>query len=114
MLQPVKKFLNNLNDFYPVYLEAHSDIGNRVLHFIGATLFFILIALAFILNIWWLIPGAIFIGYLLPAIGHRFFQHNNSFRASKPLLCVVCALKFYIATLIFRTYRKRGKETRYQ
>ena len=106
MLLPTKKFIKDLNDFYPVYLKAHSEAGNRVLHFIGSTLFFGLIALAFVLKIWWLIPAAVFIGYLLPGIGHKFFQHNDSFRSSKPVLCVLCAFRLYIDMIGFRTYRK--------
>jgi hypothetical protein len=102
MLLPIKKFMKELNDFCPAYLKAHSDKGNRVLHFIGATLFFLLIALAIILKIWWLVPAAVFIGYLLPGIGHRFFQYNDSFRSSKPVLCVLCAFRLYIDMLSFR------------
>jgi hypothetical protein len=114
MLLQIKKFIKELNDFYPTYLKAHSDVGNRILHFIGSTLFFTLIVIAFILKIWWLILAAVFIGYFLPGIGHKFFQHNNSFRASKPVLCVLCAFRLYIDLLSFRTYRKMKKETQYQ
>lgn len=104
----MKSFFRELNAFYPAYLKAHSDKGNQVLHFIGSTLFFTLIALAFILPNYWLIAFAIFIGYLLPGIGHRFFQHNDSFRATKPVLCVICAFRMYIDTLTFRLHRKSG------
>jgi hypothetical protein len=102
----MKKFFLELNAFYPAYLRAHSNRGNQVLHFVGATLFFALIALAFILSNYWLIGGAIFIGYLLPGIGHRFFQHNESFRGSKPVICVLCAFRLYIDTLTFRIHKK--------
>ncbi len=102
----MKKFISELNAFYPAYLKAHSNRGNQVLHFIGATLFFTLIALAFILPGYWLIGAAIFTGYLLPGIGHRFFQHNESFRGSKPVLCVLCAFRLYIDTLTFRIHKK--------
>jgi len=102
----IKNFFNELNSFYPAYLRAHSSVGNQILHFIGSTLFFILIALAFILPNYWLIGIAIFVGYLLPGIGHRFFQHNESFRASKPMLCVLCAFRLYIDTLSFRIRKK--------
>ena len=102
----MKKIFRELNAFYPVYLRAHSNRGNQVLHFIGATLFFALIALTFILSSYWLVVAAIFAGYLLPGIGHRFFQHNESFRSSKPVLCVLCAFKLYIDTLTFRIHKK--------
>jgi len=98
----LKKFIHELNTFYPEYLGEHSNRANQVLHFTGATLFFALIALAFILPNYWLIAVAIFVGYLLPGIGHRFFQHNESFRSSKPVLCVICAFRLYLDTLTFR------------
>jgi hypothetical protein len=94
------------NTFYPQYLKAHSDIGNRILHFIGATQFFILIILGIIFKIWLFIPVAIFIAYLLPGIGHRFLQHNDSFRSTKPILCVICAARMYVDTLFFQISAK--------
>ena len=102
----MKKFIYELNAFYPGYLRAHNNKANQVLHFAGATLFFALIVLAFILANYWLRAVAIFVGYLLPGIGHRFFQHNESFRSSKPVLCVICALKLYIDILTFRIHKR--------
>jgi hypothetical protein len=102
----MKTLINELRDFYPIYLRAHSDRHNQVLHFIGATLFFALMGLSVALHHWWLAPVAIFTGYLLPGIGHRHYQKNSSFRASKPVLCVLCALKLYLDTLTFRIGRK--------
>lgn len=102
----MKQFLQRFHAFYPSYLEAHANWGNQVLHFIGASLFFLLIALAFVFALYWLIVLAILMGYLLPGIGHRFFEHNDSFRTSKPLLCVACAFRMYIDTLTFRLAKK--------
>lgn len=34
----VKKQISNFNDFYQFYLTEHSDITNRILHFIGTSL----------------------------------------------------------------------------
>ncbi len=102
----MKKLIREVNSFYPAYLKAHSNKGNQVLHFIGASLFFVLLALAFILPNPWLIAAAIFAGYLLPGIGHHFFQHNDSFRSTKPVLCVICAFRLYIDTLTLQVGRK--------
>ena len=102
----LKSIINETNTFYPEYLKAHNDKGNQVLHFIGASLFFILIALFFVLQNWIFLPLAIFIGYLLPGLGHRFFQHNESFRSSKPIVCVLCATKLYWHTLTFQLKKK--------
>jgi hypothetical protein len=102
----MKNFTNEINQFYPAYLKAHNDMTNQVLHFIGATLFFVLLGIGlYQLNLF-IILTSIFIGYLLPGIGHRFFQHNDSFRASKPILCVACAGKLYWDTLTFQIKRK--------
>jgi len=102
----MKKFFAELNAFYPAYLRAHSSLGNQILHFIGSTLFYTFIILSFVLPNFWLIGAAVFVGYLLPAIGHRFFQHNESFRSSKPVLCVLCASRLYFDTLSFRIHKK--------
>lgn len=98
--------LQAAREFYPGYLLAHSDRTNRVLHFIGATLFYAGIIAALVTLTWWLVPAAIFVGYLLPGIGHHFFQHNKSFRATKPVLCVICASWLYNDTLLFRIGKK--------
>lgn len=106
ILSTMKKFIEELNSFYPAYLQAHNDKGNRILHFIGASLFFILLAFAFILPNYWLIPVAIVVGYILPGIGHRFYQNNDSFRSSKPVICVICAFRMYIDMITFRINQK--------
>jgi hypothetical protein len=106
MFQKIRSILKQSGEFYPEYLLAHSDAGNRLLHFIGATAFYTLLALTFILHTWWLAPLAVFAGYLLPGIGHRFLQHNHSFRGSKPVLCVICATRLYADTLLLKTGRK--------
>lgn len=102
----MKKFIEELNAFYPEYLKAHSDMGNQILHFVGASLFFGLMGYGiFAMNIW-IVLAAIFIGYLLPGIGHRFFQHNDSFRSTKPILCVLSAGRLYLDTLTLQIGRK--------
>ena len=102
----MKKFIIELNSFYPSYLKAHNSLANQVLHFIGATLFFALMGLGiYLLNIW-IMFLAVFVGYLLPGIGHRFFQHNDSFRATKPILCVLSAARLYWDTLTFQINKK--------
>ncbi len=85
----------NIASFYPEYLAAHHNKTNRILHFVGATLFFVCIALAFIFNAYWLIAVAVLAGYILPGIGHHYFEKNKSFRSAKPILCVACATKMY-------------------
>lgn len=94
----MNKYIKTFSEFYPQYLEAHGDRTNRVLHFTGATLFFILLILSVILWNFWILLAAVFAGYFLPGIGHRLFEKNESFRSTKPVLCVLCAFRMYIAT----------------
>jgi hypothetical protein len=102
----LNKFFAELNAFYPDYLKAHSNLSNQVLHFIGSIFFYNFFILAFVLPNYWFIGIAIIAGYLFPGIGHRFFQHNESFRSSKPVLCVLCAARLFWDTITFRIQRK--------
>lgn len=106
MNNSINKLLTEARAFYPEYLTAHSDRTNRVLHFIGASLFYGFTIAALVTLTWWLFPIAIVTGYLLPGIGHHFFEQNRSFRASKPVLCVLCASWLYTDTLLFRVGKK--------
>ncbi|HTF05854.1 MAG TPA: DUF962 domain-containing protein [Bacteroidia bacterium] len=101
----MKSFIKEVNSFYPEYLQAHSDKGNRTLHFIGATSFFVFLALAFITGQWWYAPIAIMVGYVLPGVGHHYLERNESFRATKPALCVACAFRLYVRMLTFGLIR---------
>jgi len=91
----MRAFIDGMRKFYPDYLRAHSNRHNRLLHFAGATLFFLLLIAAFVTRIYWLIAVAVFVGYLLPGIGHYFFEHNKSFRASRLVYCVLGAFRLY-------------------
>lgn len=102
----MRKFILELNNFYPTYLMAHNSVANQILHFIGASLFFVLMIFGiYLLNIWIMLL-AVFVGYLLPGIGHKFFQHNDSFRATKPILCVLSAARLYWDTLTLQVNKK--------
>ena len=106
MNKQITGLLTEARAFYPEYLVAHSDRTNRVLHFMGASLVCAGFAAALVTLTWWWVPLAIFTGYLLPGIGHHFFQHNESFRATKPVLCVICAAWLYGDTLLLRIGKK--------
>lgn len=64
-------------EFYQFYLEEHSSLECRRLHFVGTSLFFIAIGYAFFSQIWLLIPLAAVIGYLLAWTGHFLFEKNR-------------------------------------
>ena len=67
----------NFREFYPFYLQEHSNIVSRRLHFIGSWGVLALLGLAlFTGNAWWLL-GALLCGYGFAWVGHFFFEKNR-------------------------------------
>ncbi len=69
--------IDNFADFYPYYLEEHSNRTCRRLHFIGTTLALATLVAAFVtLNFWLLLLVPVF-GYAFAWVGHFFFEKNR-------------------------------------
>lgn len=67
----------SLKEFYPFYLQEHSNKTNRILHFIGTTLV-IMIALRAIISLnFGLLIFAPLIGYGFAWVGHFVFEKNR-------------------------------------
>jgi hypothetical protein len=64
-------------EFYPYYLQEHSNRTCRRLHFIGTTLGLVLVILAVVTQMWWLIAVAFIQGYAWAWVGHFVFEHNK-------------------------------------
>ncbi len=63
--------------FYPYYLQEHSNRTCRRLHFIGSSIGIgLMIAAVLTLNGWLLLAGVIQ-GYAWAWVGHFFFEHNR-------------------------------------
>ncbi|WP_297794786.1 DUF962 domain-containing protein [uncultured Marinobacter sp.] len=75
----------NFSEFYPYYLEEHSDITCRRLHFVGSLLV-IVVALYAILTakLAWLLLVPV-IGYGFAWVGHFFFEKNRPATFKYPL-----------------------------
>ena len=72
-----KQKISTLKEFYPFYLEEHSNSTSRILHFIGTSLVLLLIPTALIVNdakVLFLIP---IVGYGFAWVGHFFFEKNK-------------------------------------
>ena len=69
---------NSFKEFYPFYLQQHSEVVCRTLHFIGTLsgIIFLAIVLAKFDNKWWAFASLLF-GYGFGFIGHYFFEHNQ-------------------------------------
>ena len=71
------KRISSLKEFYPLYLQEHSNSTSRVLHFTGTSLVLLLIPAALLfhdLRLLMLIP---FVGYGFAWVGHFFFEKNK-------------------------------------
>ncbi len=68
---------SSFREFYPFYLQEHSNRTSRRLHFIGSCGVVVLVVLAVReLNPWWLL-GALVCGYGFAWVGHFFFEKNR-------------------------------------
>lgn len=68
---------NSFSEFYPFYLQEHSNMVCRRLHFIGSFLVLGILVAAVITRQWmwlWLMPVA---GYGFAWIGHFVFEKNR-------------------------------------
>jgi hypothetical protein len=67
----------SFEEFYPYYLDEHSNLICRRLHFVGTWLVVLIAVLAVItLNAWWLLAMPV-VGYGFAWVGHFFFEHNK-------------------------------------
>ncbi len=79
-----RKF-TSFREFYPFYLEEHSNRMCRRLHFIGTWLVVLIAAWSVIsANAWWLLLTPV-VGYGFAWAGHFFFEHNRPATFKYPL-----------------------------
>jgi hypothetical protein len=71
------KDFRTFEEFYPYYLQEHSNRTCRRLHFVGSSLGLLLALLAVTTQTWWLIAAALVVGYGFAWVGHFYFEHNK-------------------------------------
>ncbi|RSK51033.1 DUF962 domain-containing protein [Hymenobacter rigui] len=82
-------------EFYPRYLREHSRRGTRILHFIGTTLFLVLLALAVVKQQPWLLAAGVVAAYGFAWIGHFFMEHNRPATFQHPILSLLGDFRLY-------------------
>jgi len=99
----MEKEYKNLGQFYPFYLGEHSKTGNRIMHFIGTTLFLTCVGLfLFRGELKWLALGPV-LAYGFAWFGHFFLEKNRPATFQYPILSLISDFKLYFDIL-------RGKE----
>lgn len=75
----------SFREFYPFYLEEHSDRNCRRMHFIGSWLVLGVLAWAILAGNPWLLLLVPIVGYGFAWLGHFLFEHNRPATFTYPL-----------------------------
>ena len=98
-----KKF-ETIEEFYPFYLNEHSNKINRILHFIGTCLFFLVVLYILMtgkFKLLWLCPV---VGYSFAWIGHFGFEKNRPATFKQPLYSFMGDIKMWWQLLTRKIY----------
>ena len=101
--------------FWPFYLQEHSDGRNRAMHFVGTTVGFVCLVLLAVTLVWWWFLVGLFAGYLAAWIGHFAFEKNRPATFQYPLKSFASDWRLWALTLAGRTrkeYERLGVEMR--
>jgi len=93
---------NSFREFYPFYLQEHSNITCRRLHFVGTSLVIALIVTAIVSGQWALLWALPLVGYGFAWLGHFFFEHNRPATFKHPLYSLAGDFVMYRDILIGR------------
>lgn len=77
--------INDLDDFWPFYLEQHRSLKNQILHVFGTTLGIFCLFYAVFADRSGFIIFALLAGYSFAWIGHFFFEKNKPATFQYPL-----------------------------
>ena len=91
--------IKSYNEFYCFYLTEHRNKTNRILHFIGTFLVFVLLFLA-LYNGWsweWVFLPQV--GYGFGRVGHAFFERNKPATFQYPFWSLLSDFKLFFEIL---------------
>lgn len=90
-----ERIYKSFKEFYPYYLTEHRKKGTRITHFIGTSLFLLLVLYSIIsLNGWMLLLGVV-LAYGWAWVGHFFIEKNKPATFQYPLWSLVSDFKLY-------------------
>jgi hypothetical protein len=76
---------SNFDAFYPYYLDEHSNINCRRMHFVGTALVISTAIYAVTTATWWALASLPVFGYGFAWIGHFVFEKNRPTTFKHPL-----------------------------
>ena len=84
-----------LSEFWPYYVNEHSQPLTRQLHFLGNTNLFFWLFLAFLKRSFFVMGFAVVSSYLIAWIGHFFVEKNMPATFRYPVKSAICDMKMY-------------------
>lgn len=103
-----KQFMENsaryksLRAFYPFYLSQHLNPTCRLLHFLGTSIFFLLLLVGLVTQQYSLFLFMPLAGYGFAWVGHFFFEKNKPATFQYPLYSLLSDFGLYFELLLGR------------
>ncbi len=95
-----EKEYKTFEEFYPYYLNEHRQLGTRITHFIGTSLFLLLTISAIIKLQILLFAAGIVSAYLFAWMGHFFIEKNKPATFKYPWMSLKGDFKLYFEILL--------------
>ena len=83
-------------DFWPYYLQEHSEASTRGWHYFGTILAMLALVTIVIFQKWMFLPLPMFCGYLFSWLSHCFIERNKPATFTYPLWSIVAELKMLL------------------
>lgn len=94
-----ERVYKSFKEFYPYYLSEHSKRGTRITHFIGTTLFILMVLYSLVTGNVWLFLMGVVLAYGWAWIGHFFIEKNKPATFQYPLWSLASDFKLYFQIL---------------
>lgn len=102
----MEKRFTSWAEFYPYYLSEHSKAVTRIFHYVGTTLFFVLLITGMVRAKWYYFALLPLVGYGFAWIGHFFVEKNKPATFQYPLWSLLSDFKMYFDWLSGRLKKK--------
>lgn len=92
----------SFQEFWPWYMAAHQNPGNRAVHYAGTSGGLLALVAAIATGQWWLLLAGLVFGYACAWFGHFVFEHNRPATWVKPWWSLLGDWKMYAMWLTGR------------
>lgn len=84
-----------LEEFWPYYVNEHSEAGTRWLHFVGNSNLFVWLIAALVRLSFRLLVVAVVSSYAIAWVGHFFVERNIPATFRYPIMSALCDMRMY-------------------